>query len=106
MSTATESEAVAATELLKGAKVLVPFALCLMGLAGVWYDTRTEASNMQKDITTAIEARAKNESRIQVLSERMAAQEITLTEVKSDLKHIKDDTQETLGLVREWMRGR
>lgn len=101
-----EKEAQAATELLKGAKVLVPFAVCLMSLAGVWYDARNQSAIMQKDITSGIEARAKSEARIQALTERMAAQEITLTEVKSDLKHIKDDTQETLGLVREWMRGR
>ena len=104
MSEATENEAKAVTELLKGARILIPFIITLFSLAGVWYDARNQVSIMQKDITTAIESRAKNEARIQALNERVSAQEITLTEVKSDLKHIKDDTKETLDLVREWMR--
>lgn len=105
MSDEIEKKANAVNEILTGAKVLLPFGITLLSLAGVWYDSRNQVSMMQKDITTAIEARAKNEARIQSLTDRVSAQEITVTEVKSDLKHIKDDTKETLDLVREWMRG-
>ena len=104
MSEATEEEAKVIVNITKGAQILIPFAVTLLSLAGVWYDARNQVSIMQKDITSTIEARAKNEARITALSERVSAQEITLTEVKSDLKHIKDDTKETLDLVREWMR--
>jgi len=104
MSAATDEEAKAIVSLTKGAQILIPFAITLLSLAGVWYDARNQVSIMQKDITSAIESRAKNEARIITLSERVTAQEITLTEVKSDLKHIKDDTKETLDLVRAWMR--
>jgi len=104
MSNATDEEAKVIVNLTKGAQILIPFAITLLSLAGVWYDARNQVSIMQKDITSAIESRAKNEARIMALSERVTAQEITLTEVKSDLKHIKDDTKETLDLVRAWMR--
>lgn len=106
MSDEIEKEAKAVSEIIGGAKVLIPFAVCLLSLAGVWYDARQEAAEMKKDIATATAQRAKNEAKLEALSERIAAQEITLTEVKTDLKHIKDDTQETLDLVRSWMRGR
>jgi len=85
--------------------VLIPFAITLLSLAGVWYDARNQASIMQKDIQSGSAHRAKNEARIEAIARQVTAQELTLTEVKSDLKHIKDDTKETLDLVREWMRG-
>lgn len=106
MSVNTEKEARVVTDMLTGARVLIPFAITLLSLAGVWYDARNQASMMQKDIVSATAASAKNEARISVLTAQVTAQELTLTEVKSDLKHIKDDTKETLDLVREWMRVR
>lgn len=105
MGIESEKEAKAVTEMLTGAKVLIPFAITLLSLAGVWYDARNQASMMQKDIQAAASQRAKNEAKIEALSRQVTAQELTLTEVKSDLKHIKDDTKETLDLVRTWMRG-
>jgi hypothetical protein len=91
-------------DLIGGVKIIIPFAMCIISLAGVWYDSRNQAEMMQKDITIGVESRAKNEARIQALTDRMNAQDLVLTEVKGDLKHIKDDTQATLTLVREWMR--
>jgi uncharacterized coiled-coil protein SlyX len=105
MSNEKDKEAIAVTEMLSGVKVLLPFAITLLSLAGVWYDSRNQVAVMQKDIVNATASRAKNEARIESLSLQVTAQELTLTEVKSDLKHIKDDTKETLDLVREWMRG-
>jgi hypothetical protein len=96
----------AVSELIGGGKILIPFTMCIISLAGVWYDARNQASMMQKDITAIAEARAKDEARIQSLTDRVNAQDLVLTEVKGDLKHIKDDTQATLTLVREWMRTR
>ena len=94
----------AVTDFISGGRILVPFAICILSLAGVWYDSRNQSELMQKDITSAIQERAKNEARIDALTDRVNAQDLVLTEVKGDLKHIKDDTQATLSLVREWMR--
>ena len=100
-----EKESRAVIEMLTGAKVLIPFAITLLSVAGVWYDMRNQVSMIQKDVKIAASERAKNEIRIESNTLQITAQELTLTEVKSDLKHIKDDTKETLDLVRSWMRG-
>lgn len=105
MSIDKQKESDAVVNFISGGKVLIPFAVCLLSLAGVWYDARNQTSMMQKDILNAKAERAKTEAKLESLSLQVSAQELTLTEVKSDLKHIKDDTKETLDLVRSWMRG-
>jgi uncharacterized coiled-coil protein SlyX len=94
-----ESEAKAVVDILAGVKVLVPFAVSISMITGVWI-------KLEGDVTTLKAAQAKQEARVDAIAAQVTAQELTLTEVKSDLKHIKDDTKETLDLVREWMRKR
>lgn len=99
MSNSTEEEAKAVTGLIKGVKILVPFAVSITSIVGVYYAMDNRLSLVEKDLTKAI-------SKIDAQEKLITQHSITLSEVTTDIKHIKDDTKETLNLVRTLYRQR
>ncbi len=103
MSHATDEEAKAVTGLIKGAKIIIPFVVSIASVVGVYYKMSNDINNIRTDLENERKNTAKIEAQQIMLSSRVSAQEITLTEVKTDLKHIKNDTKETLDLVRSFI---
>lgn len=101
MSDITEKQAKSFLDLMSGAKIIIPFIFMIISVAGVWYDGRNQINIMQKDINTAYALAVKNEAKIQTLQITIENQRVTLTEVTTDLKYIKDAQKETLELVRK-----
>ena len=88
-----EKEAVAVTGLISGAKILVPFVLTIVSIVGVYYAMDNRLSAVEKELSRVS---AKSEAHGEVIQQHS----ITLSEVTTDIKHIKNDTKETLDLVR------
>lgn len=86
---------------LSGAKILVPFILMIFSLATVWYSNVNSINMLQKDITNLTERVVESETSIENLKITTENQRVTLTEVTTDLKYIKDAQKETLELVRK-----
>lgn len=86
---------------LSGAKILVPFILVVFSLAAVWYSNVNSINMLQKDITNLTTRVAESEASIESLKITTENQRVTLTEVTTDLKYIKDAQKETLELVRK-----
>ena len=93
MDKVIEEEAKAVTSLIKGAKILVPFVISIGSVIGLYYTMDNRISILEKD-------NAKLETKVESQEKMLNSHAITLSEVTTDIKHIKDDTKETLGLVR------
>lgn len=94
-----EKEAQAVTSLIKGVKILVPFVISISSVVGVYYAMDNRLNIVEKDLTKAI-------AKIEAQEKLTTQHSITLSEVTTDIKHIKDDTKETLNLVRTLYRQR
>jgi len=95
----TEEEAKAVTGLIKGVKILVPFAVSIASIVGVYYAMDNRLTTVEKELT-------KSTAKIETQEKLITQHSITLSEVTTDIKHIKDDTKETLNLVRTLYRQR
>lgn len=94
-----DKEAQAVTGLIKGVKILVPFAVSIASVVGVYYAMDNRLNIVEKELAKAV-------GRVEVQDKLLTQHSITLSEVKTDIKHIKDDTKETLNLVRTLYRQR
>ncbi len=94
-----DKEAQAVTGLIKGVKILVPFAVSIASVVGVYYAMDNRLSIVEKELAKAV-------GRVEAQDKLLTQHSITLSEVKTDIKHIKDDTKETLNLVRTLYRQR
>ena len=94
-----DKEAQAVTGLIKGVKILVPFAVSIASVVGVYYAMDNRLNIVEKELAKAV-------GRVEAQDKLLTQHSITLSEVKTDIKHIKDDTKETLNLVRTLYRQR
>jgi len=102
MSDQTEKSARNVSVFMDGAKVLVPFGAVLWAMFSLAGDARTERASMQEQINEGIKERAELKGENKALRQQVQANTVVITEVKTDIKHIKDDTKETLKLVRSY----
>jgi hypothetical protein len=106
MSIETDKTAKAAGYFLDGAKILLPFAAALWAVYSFSGDAKEERALMHQQINTNIREISEVSGENKALRDQVQANTVTLTEVKTDLKHIKNDTKETLDLVRAYVRPR
>ncbi len=93
MSIGSVEEAKAVTGLIKGVKILVPFAVSIASIVGVYYATDNRITALEKS-NSKLEAKVEEQGKI------ITNHGKTIVGVKTDIQHIKDDTKETLDLVR------
>lgn len=106
MSETTDKSARNISIFMDGAKILLPFGVALWAVFSVAGDAKEERALMKQEITEGVEERAEHKGEVKALRDQVQANTVTLTEVKTDLKHIKDDTKETLELVRAYVGSR
>ncbi len=94
-----EKEAQAVTGLIKGVKILVPFVISIASVVGVYYTIDARVAALEKD-------NASIKTKIKEQGETIRNHDRTLIKVTTDIQHIKDDTEETLNLVRALYRQR
>jgi predicted RNase H-like nuclease (RuvC/YqgF family) len=104
MQKLVEEEAKAVTNLIKGVKIIVPFVISIVSIVGVYYAMEKDISDLQKDLSNEKEKVVKLQTKVESQERVLNAHAITLSEVTTDIKHIKDDTKETLDLVRTLYR--
>ena len=85
---------------MDGAKVLIPFAMAMWAIFNVSAGAQEQRAVMQQEISQAAKERAELKGENQALKNQVQLNTITLTEVKTDLKYIKDSQQETLEILR------
>jgi len=88
-----EKEAMAVTSLIKGVKIIIPFAISIASVVGVYYAMDNRLSTVETEL-------ARVSAKAEAHGELIQQHSITLSEVTTDIKHIKNDTKETLDLVR------
>lgn len=86
--------------MMEGAKVLIPFAMAMWAIFNVSAGAQEQRAVMQQEISQAAKERAELKGENQALKNQVQLNTITLTEVKTDLKYIKDSQQETLEILR------
>jgi|15BtaG_2_1085339.scaffolds.fasta_scaffold75997_2 hypothetical protein len=106
MSIETDEEAKQVTGLIKTLKILVPFAVSIASVVGVYYAMDNRLSLVEKDLANEKAFNMKTEAKVNALEKTQQAHSVTLSSVQTDLQHIKDDTKETLNLVRTLYRQR
>lgn len=92
--------------LIDGAKILIPFGMAMWTIFNVSAGAGEERAVIRKEVSQAAKERAELKGENQALRNQVQLNTITLTEVKTDLKYIKDSQQETLDLLRSLMRER
>jgi hypothetical protein len=88
-------------------KVILPFAAAMWAIFAIQGESNEERAMMREHIREHTEKITELYAEQELMRAQMHQNAIDLTEVKSDLKYIKDDTKETLDLVRAYIgRGR
>ncbi len=88
-------------KLLKGGKMLAPFAISIISIAGVYHEMDKKVDMSNSHLQAEKTKTARLEARVETLENQVSAHDITLAELKIDLVHIKDDTKQALEILRD-----
>lgn len=88
------------------AKIAVPFAMAMWTIFNVSAGAKEERAIIRKEISQAQKERAELKGENIAVKNQVHSNTISLTELKIDLKYIKDSQTETIELLRTMMRER
>lgn len=101
-----EREAKEITSFYQGAKVLLPIAMSLMVTVVGWglvaYSAAKESGRLEQRLSQAEKDIIEMKADVKVNRQELNGVKLNMAELKVDVKNIKEDTEETLQLVRNW----
>jgi hypothetical protein len=92
--------------LMDGAKIAIPFAMAMWTIFNVSAGAKEERAIIRKEISQSAKERAELKGENIAVKTQVHSNTISLTELKIDLKYIKDSQEETITLLRTMMRER